>query len=389
MEAYPPDNTLLTIDEDHSTGVPYIPTGKSPYYLEFRKTLYRMIQVAQRANDLRVYHDGDLAIGVRAGKCTINDNHVDFAGQSNINLQPSSTTWVYIDDTGNIQNTDAGMPVDRTSFIPLAIVLSSENDIESIIDLRGQTLLQTPSLGALGILATADEMNQLIHGISSDVNAAALNVLLGGPESTVDSLHRHLQIYQDMPGQASFTLVNNSDQPQAGIGVNFVMPQCPAGDCRIQLNTQNGFLQQVSGDVIYNLLGCVDIQYQHEGVLSQSLTSQLLGNVPVSGCVSDVFISCRNNLQSTDPGDRLVAIVKVNGRTMTVQHPAVTVADGMGFVSSAQGQGTPAIVDNTTTSHVQKGDIVTLDVNRIINGQLVDDAKDIIVTTIIRVNNPE
>ena len=42
-EVYPSDNALLNIQTDAETGVEYIPTGTAPYYLHFRKLLYRLL----------------------------------------------------------------------------------------------------------------------------------------------------------------------------------------------------------------------------------------------------------------------------------------------------------------------------------------------------------
>ncbi len=67
-EVYPSDNELLNIVSDSETGVEYIATGTAPYYLEFRKLLYRLIMAVRRANDLRVFDEGGLDIGVKPGK---------------------------------------------------------------------------------------------------------------------------------------------------------------------------------------------------------------------------------------------------------------------------------------------------------------------------------
>ncbi len=68
-ERYPDDATLLAMEQDAATGVQYIPTGQSPYYLHFRKLVHRLLLACGRANDLRVYQDGDLSVGVRPGRC--------------------------------------------------------------------------------------------------------------------------------------------------------------------------------------------------------------------------------------------------------------------------------------------------------------------------------
>ena len=59
-EAYPSDSELLDLPADTETGVEYIPTGAAPYYVQFRKLLYRLLLATRRANDLRVYDEGEL-----------------------------------------------------------------------------------------------------------------------------------------------------------------------------------------------------------------------------------------------------------------------------------------------------------------------------------------
>ena len=49
-EVYPSDNDLLNITGDSETGVEYIPTGTAPYYIHFRKLLYRLLLAARRGN---------------------------------------------------------------------------------------------------------------------------------------------------------------------------------------------------------------------------------------------------------------------------------------------------------------------------------------------------
>ena len=64
-EVYPSDNELLNLQSDSETGVEYIATGTAPYYVEFRKLLYRLLLASRRANDLRIYDEGGLNIGVK------------------------------------------------------------------------------------------------------------------------------------------------------------------------------------------------------------------------------------------------------------------------------------------------------------------------------------
>ena len=67
-EVYPSDSELLDLLADSETGVEYIPTGTAPYYLHFRKLLYRLLLATKRANDFRVYDEGGLSVGIKPGR---------------------------------------------------------------------------------------------------------------------------------------------------------------------------------------------------------------------------------------------------------------------------------------------------------------------------------
>ncbi len=102
-EVYPSDSELLNIISDGGTGVEYIPTGTAPYYLHFRKLLYRLLLATQRANDLRVFDEGGLDIGVKAGKFWNGTSLVSFAGSSGNTLaDDKASVFVYLDSAGNL-----------------------------------------------------------------------------------------------------------------------------------------------------------------------------------------------------------------------------------------------------------------------------------------------
>jgi len=150
-ERYPDDAILLNIAQDPSTGVEYVPTGKTPYFLEFRRLVQRMLLATERANDLRVYQDGDLSVGIRPGKAFINGGPVDFPGATSITVNTDETTYVWLDDVGTPQVNPSGFPSDRTRAIPLAVVSSGSTAIESVVDHRGEAFLNQASLNSLGL----------------------------------------------------------------------------------------------------------------------------------------------------------------------------------------------------------------------------------------------
>src|SRR5512135_372962 len=85
-EVYPSDSDLLNIQADSETGVEYIPTGTSPYYIQFRKLLYRLLLSARRANDLRVYKEEGLNIGIKAGKFWLGTELISYPGSNGNSL---------------------------------------------------------------------------------------------------------------------------------------------------------------------------------------------------------------------------------------------------------------------------------------------------------------
>ena len=138
-EVYPSDNELLNLQSDSETGVEYIPTGTSPYYLQFRKLLYRLLLATRRANDLRVYDEGGLDIGVKDGKFWLGTELVDYDGSSGNTLaEDKANIYVYLDLAGElVSNEYSSFPdMATTPHIRLAIVSTSGGDIESITDCR-------------------------------------------------------------------------------------------------------------------------------------------------------------------------------------------------------------------------------------------------------------
>jgi hypothetical protein len=138
-EVYPSDNALLNIQSDSETGVEYIPTGTSPYYLQFRKLLYRLLLAVRRANDLRVYDEGGLDIGVKSGKFWLGTELISYEGSSGNTLADDKEhIYVYLDSSGSlVTNEYSSFPdMATTPHIRLAIVTTSDGDIDSITDSR-------------------------------------------------------------------------------------------------------------------------------------------------------------------------------------------------------------------------------------------------------------
>ena len=146
-EAYPSDNELLNIQSDSETGVEYIATGTAPYYLEFRRLLYRLLLASRRANDLRVFDEGGLDIGVKAGKFWLGTELVSYAGCSGNTLaDDKSNIYIYLDSSGSLVTDEySGFPdMTATPHIRLATVSTSGGDIDSIVDCRAGHNVMVP-----------------------------------------------------------------------------------------------------------------------------------------------------------------------------------------------------------------------------------------------------
>ncbi len=138
-EVYPSDSDLLNLQSDSQTGVEYIPTGAAPYYLQFRKLLYRLLLATQRANDLRVYDEGGLDIGVKAGKFWLGTELIAYAGSmGNTLADDKDAIYVYLDADGALvtDEYDSFPDMAVTPHVRLAIVSTSAGGIASITDCR-------------------------------------------------------------------------------------------------------------------------------------------------------------------------------------------------------------------------------------------------------------
>jgi hypothetical protein len=170
-EVYPSDNELLNIQSESETGVEYIPTGTVPYYLEFRKLLYRLILAARRANDLRVYDEGGLDIGVKAGKFWLGTQLVSYGGSSGNTLADDKEhIYIYLDSSGSlVTNEYSSFPnMATTPHIRLAQVCTSDGDIESITDCRaGHNFVMPDGAGGVKKIVEAHTGNDTLTAAES------------------------------------------------------------------------------------------------------------------------------------------------------------------------------------------------------------------------------
>ncbi len=147
-EVYPPDNTLLAITTDAETGVEYIETGKAPYYLEFRKMLYRLLDSTTRGNDLRLFDEGTLDVGVKAGYFWDGTTLRTYSGSTGNTLaDDKANIYIYLNSAGTLViNEYSAFPAITVNHIRLAQITTSGGDITAIVDLRGQHMFFSPGM---------------------------------------------------------------------------------------------------------------------------------------------------------------------------------------------------------------------------------------------------
>jgi len=145
-EVYPSDNSLLNLATEAETGVEYIETGKAPYYLEFRKLLYRLLLATKRANDLRVFDEGGLDVGVKTGCYFKNNALVEYGGSSGNTLADNKDNiYIYLNGAGTlVTNEYTSFPDPAVFHIRLAKITTSGGDITNITDCRGAHLWTSP-----------------------------------------------------------------------------------------------------------------------------------------------------------------------------------------------------------------------------------------------------
>jgi hypothetical protein len=196
-EAYPPDNDLLNLQSDSETGIEYIPTGTSPYYLQFRKLLYRLLLACKRSNDLRVYDEGGLDIGVKSGKFWLGTELVNYNGSTgNALADDKANIYVYLDSNGTLVTDEYTSFPDMvtTPHVRLATITTSNGDIDSITDSRTGYNFVIPS-GAGGTKKTVEAHTSddtltaaesgSVHTNLGATGAVVLTLPPSAPEGTV------------------------------------------------------------------------------------------------------------------------------------------------------------------------------------------------------------
>ena len=347
-----------------------------------------LLRFAERANDLRVYPMGGRMVGVRAGRCFVGQQARAIAEAGPLELAPDSTSHLYVDETGALHTSTTGLPADRSTFIPLAEIATDAESVTLLTDLRGEALLQAPPAALSGVTASADEINLALDGAASTVTADHLGTLTAGPLTDADNLHRHLSTSQNVDGAATVMFANFSSHASATMQLSFSMPTAMPDPTLLTLDRDTGYLKQSYQDEACHLVGMTSLEWGHSGALAASNPEQLVGVVPVEGEVVAVSLSCGLNMQSSSGGDGIATNLYVNGSALTTSPAILTAGDGVGFQSTAYGSGTQPTLATTGAQHVNRGDLITLELIYAASGTITQQPTNVGVLVVVKAKRP-
>jgi len=224
-ELYPTDAIInaLSGTKDGGQEVQYPAIYETPYYTTFYKMVYRLLNVARRAGDFRVYKDGDLTFGVRAGKVSLGNSRLDFTGVAAQPLADNSINSIYLTTDGAVNVSTTGFPsVSTVPHIPVAIISTANGgyDFADITDIRGMSMFMfntnlTPQNAQL--LTTAQIADSLHKHDSVGIVAQAVLGSHFGPQLRSLCRYAALTATDNANGTASLAI---SIKDAAGVGLS-------------------------------------------------------------------------------------------------------------------------------------------------------------------------
>jgi len=288
-ELYPTTNDINalsgTSDSEHEVLYPAI--AESPYYTSFYKMLYRLLDLSRRAGDLRVYKDGELTFGVRAGSIAAGDTFTSYAGLAGQSLADDATNYIYLTSAGVLTINTTGFPTpSSTAHVRLATIAtgtasaggaSGSYDFADITDVRGSAFASILGAGWVndGDVTDAKLSATLQDAIPQlDISASAEGA------TSADTIDVTLQV-QD----ASGTSLAKQHLLRVWIDdAEFGAPDATGNTVTVSTGTT---MQTLTSDADYELLtdatGVVQIDIAVSGSASRYVMAELDGVVYSSG----------------------------------------------------------------------------------------------------------
>lgn len=209
-----PEATALALagTTDTDTDFDYY-TEFENYVLKEHRNNYRLLTILKAVNELRVFKDGDLTFGVRAGNYMDGPTERNYAGASAQALTDDDTNYIFLEADGTLTVNITGFPAAGTTpHIPLATILcaSGEYAASDITDYRGRALFQC--ITALTPVQ-ANEASTFFAGADTSVEAVTDGV--GSPNVLTASESRKVITNEGATAKAYNTL------PTAAAGLRF------------------------------------------------------------------------------------------------------------------------------------------------------------------------
>jgi hypothetical protein len=221
---------------DSEQEVLFVTTGESPYFNSFYKMLYRLLNVARRGGDLRVYKDGDLTFGVRAGRFMNGPTAVNYAGASAQALTDNSLNYIYITAAGVLTINQVGFPdPSATPHVPLATVgagslsaaaVGGKYDQCDITDYRGRAMYRPVDVaGAAAALTISADGFTIAHNGRSIalLTAGSANHTSSATAAIADGLYAGQRLRLVMAADGNAVTIKNGAKTKL------------LGDCRRNL----------------------------------------------------------------------------------------------------------------------------------------------------------
>lgn len=140
---------------DSDTDAVYPTIGESSYYTTVYRMLNRILLIEKVINELRVFKDGDLTYGIRAGRGSHGTNEYTVSAVAAQALTNDTTNyiWLYVLSGNLISNINTSAFPDPavTPYIPLATIATGSASIASvsgkydqvdIVDYRGRAIYE-------------------------------------------------------------------------------------------------------------------------------------------------------------------------------------------------------------------------------------------------------
>jgi len=185
-ELYPSDAMLLALN---GTLTPlqellHHTMNQSPHYLWLFKLVHQIERAFAQAGALRVYRDGVLTFGVRAGTFANGATTISYVGATAQALTDDATNSIYLTAAGVLTVATDGFPAAATTpHVPLATIVTADGTYADadITDLRGAALAAPLSALTAGLanslIAKAPSLSITAAAEAGDVRAVTVALL--------------------------------------------------------------------------------------------------------------------------------------------------------------------------------------------------------------------